>query len=513
MKNLICLTVLTYMAWSGNAVAQPGTLDQTFGTNGIAAIDFNNEEEDPRFALLQDDGKILVSGQMTNNVEDDFMVIRVNPDGTPDNTFGTGGLVQIDLSGANLEDKGRGLYVLPNDQIMVCGRVENTVTGKLDIHLTRLNADGSLDLSFGTGGTVIHGSPNTDHYLGKLLVQSDGKYVLTGRIDDFGFADLAMTRLNTDGNIDFSFGLNGYVLYDTFGSFDIAANSVLLANDEILNVGWAFDPNINDNVRVLTKFQADGTIDASFGTNGLVVVDDLSGEDVYRGLAVKNNSIYAAGYSDVTGDNDMVINKFDMNGTQDMSFGTNGNVFLDHAGNDDDCRELYVDDDDKIYVAGTVKNSINEEDFALVRLNPDGSPDTDFGAGGWFIQDYMGEDDLEDMVVQDDGKIVLVGRSDELNPTQDLLMMRVNTAPSIGITENDLVKVHVFPNPAEETLQITGISHLTQISIVDMNGRLLQSQAVVENGSIDISHLKAAAYQLIIDTDYDRTVVPFIKKE
>lgn len=174
---------------------QAGSLDPTFGHHGIVTTNFATCCGGVGSIALQGDGKILVGGQaqITRLVG---VIFRLNSNGTLDATFGTGGMVTISLGsiGANVG----GLAVQPDGKIVAS--VSGVFVSRGDV--TRLNANGSVDTSFGTNGVAsISGlAPN-----GPVVLQPDGKILVAGR----EFSSGLLARLNSNGQLDSSFGSNG----------------------------------------------------------------------------------------------------------------------------------------------------------------------------------------------------------------------------------------------------------------------------------------------------------------
>lgn len=475
-------------------MAQPGTLDQTFGNNGVVVTSIPGLVEEPRHIALQSDGKILIAGQLEGGALIDFFVARYNTDGSLDNAFGAGGIAQYDI-GNGAEDSARDLIPMLNGQIMVVTRALDIVSGDMLAGLTRLNADGSLDMSFGTGGTVLHSITGSDLNPQHVQVQMDGKYLLSGRTDEFQDAELLVMRCNTDGSLDTTYGNGGFVTVGAFNSFDIAANAQLLLSNELLCVGWAFDDVAGDDTRTIWKFDVNGDPVNSFGNAGLVTMMDFTGVDLYRAVVANLTHLFAGGSVTPASNSDMVVNKFDLNGQLDVSFGSAGTVLYDHAGQNDDVQELFLDQNGKVLVAGTVRQATGEEDFGLLRLNADGSLDNSFGTVGVFTYNEVLDDDVETAIVQPDGKVLLLGVTDDGGPNQDIMLVRVNANPSSGVLEHNGTRMSIWPNPASDRLYFNVGGGMDQLRILDQLGAVvLESGVSGDYGQVDVSGLPSGFY-------------------
>lgn len=180
------------------------------GKNGIVVID--SSPDDRAFAIdLQKDGKILVAG--LSSIHDwDFAVLRLNPDGSPDLSFGVNGKVITDINGGI--DVAFSIKALDDGRIITC--VWSLGLNDFDFTVVRYNHDGSLDLTFGNNGIVTSDLFNRYNSAHSIDVQDDGKYVVAGytyRADRSDY-DIVVLRYNTDGTLVQSFGEQGIVITD-----------------------------------------------------------------------------------------------------------------------------------------------------------------------------------------------------------------------------------------------------------------------------------------------------------
>jgi uncharacterized delta-60 repeat protein len=275
-------------------------------------------------------------------------------------------------------------------------------SGSFDFALARYNADGSLDASFGTGGKVTTDIGLFDEAFA-VAIQADGKIVAAGGTAPEGFCcQFALARYNADGSLDASFGVGGKVT--TIFSGDSRAFAVAIQVDgKIVAAGGTSDPFVTDFA--FARYNADGSLDASFGVGGKVTTD-FGGFDAASGLAIQgDNKIVAVGAGGPN--NDFVLARYNTDGSLDTSFGTGGKVTTDFGGFDG-ASGLAMQGDDKIVAAGrggffTV--------FALARYNTDGSLDTTFDGDGMVTTQFFGEniESAAGVAIQTNGKIVVTG--------------------------------------------------------------------------------------------------------
>src|SRR5439155_20064833 len=150
-----------------------------------------------------------------------------------------------------------------------------------DFALARYNADGTLDASFGAGGKVVTDFGGNDVANG-FTFQPDGKIVVVGRTDGGLMGDFAVARYNTDGTLDTTFGTGGKVVTDSGSDvanpLDDSAENVNVNGDGSITVqgtrinAAVVAPTPNDRTTVMVQYNADGTLDATFGVNGVQVL-------------------------------------------------------------------------------------------------------------------------------------------------------------------------------------------------------------------------------------------------
>jgi uncharacterized delta-60 repeat protein len=186
-----------------------GSLDTTFGTGGKTTTFIGGNSCDGSAVAIQPDGKIIVGGDSYQGTSYDFTLARYNSNGTLDNSFGSGGIVVTSLS--NMDNMISTLVIQPDGKILAAG-LKNFGSFNTDFAVARYNADGSLDTSFGVNGVAATAVTAGDDYCNAMTLQPDGKIILAGQaINPQRFSDIAVVRISADGSLDSSFGSNGVV--------------------------------------------------------------------------------------------------------------------------------------------------------------------------------------------------------------------------------------------------------------------------------------------------------------
>lgn len=286
-----------------------GTVDQVFDD----AV-FHNNIAIAHDLTVQPDDKIVVAGRANTSGTDpssyDVAVARYHPDGSLDENFGDQGEVTFDIYGDF--DMIR-TVALEEDGKIVIGGFATTGTGR-DFLLIRLNTDGSLDMDFGNEGLVLHDFNGFDDMIMDLEIQEDGKIVVAGRTTDSDETTVRFiaARYETDGTPDTGFGDNGVVFVDFGGPAAFAEGLKIDQEGRIYLVGTTESGNGGVDTRevALAVLNPDGSLELEFGDEGKQVFDFGSGPiDVGRALDIDEvlGRIAVAGFTGQRIDGELTI--------------------------------------------------------------------------------------------------------------------------------------------------------------------------------------------------------------
>ena len=340
------------------------------GGDGIEVTDAGNQNYAADLAL-QSDGKILVTGRSWNGSSFEILLARYNSDGSLDTSFGGGdGLASADV-GAN-DDYAGSVTVQVDGKILVAGYSNNGTD--FDFALVRFNSDGTLDTGFGGGDGMVTTAIGAQSDQGHgVAVQADGKIVVAGYTSNGSNIDFAITRYNADGTLDTSFGGgDGIATYDS-GAADFGFSVAIQSDGKILAGG-----RINGDFAIL-RFDTNGTLDTSFGGGDGVATTNTGSSDFGESITLQpDGKILLAGYGYNGSDDDVALLRYNSDGTLDTSFGGGDGIVTTAIGaGHDRGHGVAVHSDGKILVGGSSHNGA-DYDFALVRYNSDGSLDTTF---------------------------------------------------------------------------------------------------------------------------------------
>ena len=400
-------------ALSPSANATPGDLDPSFGTGGKVLTEIPPDFIAQAQALvLQPDSKILAVGSAPGGRGVSiFALARYDPDGSLDSTFGGGGVVTTDFGDGGVFGAGATAVALQTD-----GRIIAAGSSFGDFALARYNPDGSLDSTFGSGGRVTIGFGFSDEAARAVTVDPDGKIRVAGlrRPFDLTTIDFALARLNADGSLDSTFGAGGTVVSPFGPSNGTTIFAEMFQPDgKILAAGIAFAdfaPGGSNGDFALARYNTDGSVDTSFGTSGRLTTDFAVGsEDEARAVAMQpDGRIVAAGSSG--GFPEFALARYNPDGSLDISFGVGGKVTTS-VFSVAQARAVAVEASGDIVAAGSgFIGGVCFGDFALVRYTAAGGLDSGFGTGGTVITDFAGGDDCANaLALQLDGRIVAAG--------------------------------------------------------------------------------------------------------
>lgn len=335
-------------------------------------------------------------------------------------------------------DQALGMALQADGKMILVGAVQIDVYGNYDFGVTRLNADGSLDTTFGTNGKKIiafdlggldsNGHLSMDQDVATCVaIQADGKIVVGGyaQRDGTGNFDFAVVRLNTDGSLDTSFSSDGkaVIAFDYGGGGDDRATGIAIQSDgKIVLVGYTQKAALGDNDIALARLKTDGSLDTSFTGDGRKFIgfnNNGTGDD--RGAAITiqpDGAIVVVGYAQAsgTGNDDFAIARVKSNGSLDKSFSSDGKKTiafnLGGTGNDR-ATSVALQSDGMIVIAGSASSAQGDGDFAVARIKKNGAMDKTFsGDGKKTVPFNLGaslEDQATGVAIQSDGTIVLSG--------------------------------------------------------------------------------------------------------
>ena len=414
--RVLAVALILFSKTALTAAFTPGDLDPTYGTGGKVTTDFQGGSSDLiEDAVVQPDGKLVAICQGPGT---DLIVrwglVRYRLDGSLDPTFGNNGKVVISTPISSLH----AVALQPDGKIVVAGANFNPTRDFLAI---RFNKDGSLDTAFGSSGFATADFFQTTDEAWDLALQADGRIVLAGSSHD---GLLAVARFNLDGSLDASFGNGGKSAPGLAPGLEQGLAVAIQPDGKIVAAGSVVTDQHNDFL--LTRFETNGALDTTFGDSRKVISDfGNSFDDIHDIVLQPDGKIVAAG----TAGNKFALARYNTNGSLDNTFGSGAKVTTTFLG-EDDAQSVVLQRDGKIVMAGSTRvpggGAVDPglRSFALARYNSDGGLDTAFGDQGKLITSFTQNAFARTVVLQPDDNLIAVGSN-----TADLAVVRYLTAP------------------------------------------------------------------------------------
>ena len=416
--SALVLATTTALLLASAALAAPGDLDPSFSEDGRVTINFGSGTGGLTDLAIQPDGKIVLVGwQFTtpppypaDGPEADFIVMRLNPDGTPDLGFGSGGsgsvVLDIPLNTLRSYNIANTVELQPDGKILVGGYSRKLGATGESATIVRLQPSGLLDTSFnGNAGSDSRPGIAVDR-LGRvndLELDSQGRILAGGTWDRVPPLDaqVFLQRYSATGTREDQ-GYDGPVFGWGTGTRDGLSQMALQSDQRVVMVGFSFTSTVFDGA--VARANPNGGLDASFSGDGLFTYNlGTNSVDASEGVALQpDGKIDVAGYG-TTGD-DFTLTRLTSGGELDDSLGGKSTVSADFGG-EDAALAIELQANGKMLLGGS-----GPTDMGFVRFQPGGAPDDTFGPNGKRVVSFPGAtSSVNRMALQADGKIIAVG--------------------------------------------------------------------------------------------------------
>lgn len=414
---------------------QPGTPDLGFGNQCKVITNFGVEELGFSTAI-QADGKIIVAGGISSTgVPGDFLVVRYKSDGTLDSSFGKKGRKRIDFRQGN--DVAAAILVLPDQSILIGGTTANSIdASEADFALVKLTSNGTVDNNFGPNGRLVIDFQGRKDEATGLALTADNKILISGTTSNPNGSEsaFAIAKFNADGTLDISFGNSGREITG-FGANFATCGAIVIQPDNKIVLGGTLANQSGQSNFALARLTAGGILDNAFGTAGRISIDFYQKNDFLKSLTMQGTDIIAAGitFNDNTNtDADFGIIRLNTDGSLDNSFGNLGKVKTDYNGNYNAVSQVGILSTGEIVVSGSTNDYSSEFGFIVAGYTADGMPDPNFGTNGFTETLFADPSAAYGMAIQADDKIVVTGHAASL--TEDIALARYNGSNTLPIT-------------------------------------------------------------------------------
>lgn len=382
-----------------------GTLDTSFDSDGVQNAIFS-----PPFTgyynaysiAFQDDGKIIFGGVLNQQL----YVVRLHGVTNFNSNIG-----KVPTQFTTNNDIANAIALRAGGKPIVVGNVTNAVspTSGADFGIVAYNADGGLDYAFGSNGFASI-SFDADDRANAVAVQINGKILVAGKAANGSQYNLVVVRYNANGTLDNTFGIAGIATLE-IDFFDSEATSIALQTDgKIVVTGLSHDQFNDGFYAILARFNANGTLDNTFGTNGVV---DLPAGNGYAGksVAIQADGKIVIACASQSSLGDFVVIRCNANGSIDTDFGIAGKVSTNVGTASSFAKSLVLQPSGKIIVCGAAKENSTDV-FAMIRYTTNGSVDINFNSNVMVLTNFSPIHATANAVaIQPDGKILLTGKT------------------------------------------------------------------------------------------------------
>ncbi len=419
MKNLVLgLSFLLFSLFSFKGTTQStGSLDPTFGDDGLVMLLPNDDDNVATALKILDDGSMLIGGYTNSPIfGKNFLLVKLLEDGSLDASFGDGGMVSTDI-GLGSDDVANAMALDLDGNIYLAGYSDDGANK--DACIAKYLNDGSLDTSFGDEGKVVSDYDNglADELKSVEIALLTGEIVVGGTVEITSTQSRpVMAKYAADGSLVDGFGNAGVALIDE-DPFDtnhlyMIESLKIRPNGKVTAVGWKDFPGISWSADYMTiRVNSDGSLDNTFAQDGVNTYNgNFNGNDKAFDLILESDDTFKMAGAGYVNDLKYIFTGFGIQANGSVGTWTAGSEF---SGIFDDAiaYDIEQDNQDRFVFAGSVGDA--SKDIAIVRFNENGTVDNQFGNNGQVRENFDGNtfNEVFGLGIQSDDKIVVAGYS------------------------------------------------------------------------------------------------------
>jgi uncharacterized delta-60 repeat protein len=357
------------------------------------------------FMIQTTDGGYLMAGKTTSfgAGSNDAYIIKLTSDGSLDTTFGSGGTRTV--GGAGNDYVYSMIQTTDGGFALVGGTYSGYGAGYNDAYIIKLTSTGALSWTRTIGGTK-------DDHAHSIIQTTDGGYIITGYTNSFGAGerDFYIIKLTSDGSLDTTFGSGGTRTVGGAGS-DLPYFMTQTTDGSYIITGWTTSFGAGSNDAYIIKLTSDGSLDTTFGSGGTRTVGGAGNDYVYSSIQTTDDGYVIVGKTNSfgAGSDDAYIIKLTSDGSLDTSFGSNGTRTIGGTGNDYARSVIQASDGGYIIAGWTNSYGAGNYDMYIVKLTATGALDTSFGSNGTRTVGGTGNDYAFNIIQTTDGGYVVGG--------------------------------------------------------------------------------------------------------
>ena len=516
MKNVLIAFLLFQIQW---VVAQNAIVDETFGSSGYASTIRLVNRDFKKVFQTQDSGFIAV-GEYQSTSQTLFTAVKFNKTGQLDLSFGSAGVYNIALL-PNSQITVNTACSTQDNSILICGTSYQYNTSIKNIFILKLKIDGHIDSTFGSDGIKLELAGYTNSFI--FIKEDRHRKIIVGQMRTVGGtpSNCYLVKLKSNGEIDSSFQNQGELTMNGQGyayvkNFEVTEDNHYLVSYFNAGAGNPIYANLDSNGNFNNKFGSYGKmymnvspLNSSY-TCGTVPIAN-NGFFLYVLLGIKSNQSSL-----------IIVHKYKTIGQLDSSYGRNGitsNYLTSqiHLGLD----FLKIDNKNRIILGMRFYDSCSPLDpdwnnyycdytSAIYRFNSKGRPDSTFNSTGIFnkFKDYEFDDELSDIVVQNDNKIVVVGKVSVKGQSLKGFMCRLNAfypTANMSVGNTAINNINLYPMPFTDKINFEGVNGMHSIKIYSMLGQLVYQEKTNDPIIANLGFLSTGNYILEVENENNTT--------
>ncbi len=440
-------------------------VDSSFGQGSGYVTTQNSQGMYINRIRIQSDGKIVAVGY-TQNPNTQAIIVRYNTNGTIDTTFGTNGIITANIGSTLSTTELRNIAIQSNGNIVVAGYTAD-VNSKCMALIARYTSAGALDTTFNSPNGYITAVAGEGSLINSVMIQSNGNIIVSGVAVFGGYSNALITRYTSAGVIDSTFGTGG-VVTAIVGAGTSITSSALDSSGNILIAG-NYKSTLGEQI-ILARYTSAGALDTTFNSPNGYVTSLIGNRSVANSIAIDSSgNILVAGFANVANADQFVIERYTSAGVLDTTFNSPTGYITSLAGNASRANDIAIQSTDgKIVIGGYINYFIDEATIA--RFNTNGTSDTTFGNGGVISLAIGNGSRINGIAIQSsDGRTVVGGYEKDPSTNEQFgLVSRFNKNNTDYIVISSIASTISTKIPA-----VTGYASLTGATVsVLVNGTL-----------------------------------------
>ena len=456
-------------------------MDKSYGQDGTVVLSLGQAEV-PRTACLSHDGEILVAGKYANNNMTSSFVCKLDENGLLDNNFGIAGFTTIQYLNRDISIYSMG--VQSDGKIIVSGFTQASKPG---IFTSRLDKNGNLDLSFGQNGFNFYFLDSNLIVGPEMTVLENDEIIIGGTTLGPNSLDLVIVGLTPNGQLNTLFANQGVLILDVNNGSDELTQLLVSKEGGFYAMGYSYSAI---KYSLFFKLNADGSLVQSYGNNGRAIV---KGNADKVAVLDSQNRLVAVGSAHIDGHNILSVIRLLPNGRQDINFGPNGYANMSFINEYPHANAIHIGPSGKIVVGGYHKGFHNKNtDAMLCRFDSSGRIDSSFSYDGQVVANLTyGYEYPEALIPHSNGNLLVIGSTQSSDGR--IFMSSYQMEYALNVQEEVTDEAIIYPNPSTGIVELNIQGSVDALNLISMNGTIFE---LTFKNSLDLSDFAKGVYIL-----------------